>query len=395
MNSMKKLFYSLLFVPMLLAGCDDNSTTIDDGDGGKGNGGNKPAADFVVSPEEITVDAEGDVFDITVTSVGSYELVATASWINELTFGMMAVRPTTHTFRAARNSSGELREGLITFLNDKGDFVSVTVKQGPAAVTGGEVVGDWRDYDFVHHSLLFDFTGTWCGFCPMMAGAIERVQTLYPGRFYSVPLHGGGSDLDFSATTTFANRFGVKNFPTSVVDCRRFVENLSNIYDIDKAIISALDEQDSTYPVVTGAAINSKLDGYNLTVDATAYFKEKGTYKVYAMVLESGIRTTQTNYQSGDGTGVTENFLNDHVARLMLTSTGGVQQPVIEQNEEHTYQWTGYIDSSWNQDNLEILVYIEREFGTLPKLQSGNYGNYFVDNCAIAPIGVNYTLKVL
>jgi hypothetical protein len=38
-------------------------------------------------------------------------------------------------------------------------------------------------------------------------------------------------------------------------------------------------------------------------------------------------------------------------------------------------------------DNLEILVYVQRPFGSQPVIQSGNYGDYYVDNCVSLPVG--------
>lgn len=393
---MKKLLYALMFVPMLFAGCD-NGVSGDEGkgDGGNGgNGGNKPASDFSVDVTVVNVAAEGETFDVTVTSAYSYEVLSSESWITELTMSPFAARPNTHTFRAARNSSGAIREGEIWFRNEKDDYLTVKVNQGMTPPSSNEVEGDWREYEFFHYSLYLEFTGTWCGFCPMMAQSIERVQKLYPNTFHCIPMHDSQSTLAFDATSYYVSLYKIGGFPKGLVDGRVRLDNKDYTVDMDNSIINALKESWDNYPTVTGAAISSKLEGYNLTVDCTVYFKTPANYKVYAMVLESDIYTTQTSYTSGTG-GVLENYLNDHVGRAMLTGNNGTSLRVLDNTgEEHKWTWTKNIDSSWNQDNLEILVWVEREFGDLPRLQTDSFGNYFVDNCAIAKLGENYTLKV-
>ena len=37
---------------------------------------------------------------------------------------------------------------------------------------------------------------------------------------------------------------------------------------------------------------------------------------------------------------------------------------------------------------MTVLVYVQRAFGTLPVLTSGNYGGYFVDNAVSGYLGV-------
>ena len=36
---------------------------------------------------------------------------------------------------------------------------------------------------------------------------------------------------------------------------------------------------------------------------------------------------------------------------------------------------------------MRVFAYIQRTFGSFPRRQNGNFGDYFIDNCATAPVG--------
>ena len=404
---MKKLLFGLMMLPMLLVGCDDSSTVLGD-DGKDGNDGNdnpggtpSETVEYKLDKDYVVVAHGGETFDITVTANCKYDILCDG-WIKDLSGNLFAaVRPTVKSFSVGRNTAGKEREGYIifTFHTPDGDKdINVTVHQAYAPAEAGEVEGDWRNYDFVHHSLFLEFTGTWCGFCPLMARSVERVEKLYPDRFYCIAMHGGGSDLDFGSTDYFDGVYKLKsNYPRGVVDGRIKIEKIDYAPGLDEDIANAFKYTEETYPTVTGVSINSTLDDNQLHVDATVYFKAPGAYKVYAMLLESGIYTNQKTYVDGADEQYIPNWLNNNVARMMLTANMGQSYNLLQETDEADFSWDKTVKPEWNADNLSILVWVERDYGELPRNQSSDLTNLntFVDNCTIAPVGEKYTLKVI
>ena len=41
---------------------------------------------------------------------------------------------------------------------------------------------------------------------------------------------------------------------------------------------------------------------------------------------------------------------------------------------------------------MRVLVYIQKAFGSAPRIQSDNYGDYYVDNCAVVKLGEDLPL---
>ena len=50
------------------------------------------------------------------------------------------------------------------------------------------------------------------------------------------------------------------------------------------------------------------------------------------------------------------------------------------------------IPSSYNKDNLKILVYVLKQYGSQPIIRTANYGDYYVDNATSAAIGTTKDL---
>ena len=50
------------------------------------------------------------------------------------------------------------------------------------------------------------------------------------------------------------------------------------------------------------------------------------------------------------------------------------------------------IPNSYNKDNLRILVYVLKQYGSQPIIRTANYGDYYVDNATSAPLGTTKDL---
>ena len=339
---------------------------------------------FEINPTSFNVDASGGDISVVVTTNIGYHFTGAPDWISEknaTTKGMT----TTHVFTVAPNENTEQRKGVISFCNDNDVCIPVVVTQEAAEENNDEP--EWKDKEFYHRSLAMRFTATWCGYCPTMAETIKLAQKNMPGKIETVAIHGGGSNLEFAGNETLLSQYDIDGFPTGIIDGRFLLGNYDSSYGA-KLIESAVKETENVYSTQTGIAFNSSVSGQNLTVDLTLYLKKADAYKVTVIVTEDNIVGYQADYNNGEHS----DYVHNHIARIALTNLSGESFRTTEDASVKNFKYTTAIPSGYNKNNLRILVYVQRPFGSTV-IQSGDYGNYFVDNCASAKIGT--TLKLM
>jgi hypothetical protein len=202
-------------------------------------------------------------------------------------------------------------------------------------------------------------------------------------KLYYVNLHPSSSALAFSGTAVWENLYDVQGYPCAYIDGRRIVQNDATATAARK-IAEFVSETESNYPVATGIGISSSLSGSSLSVHVDVYSKQAEDYKITALVLESDIVHSQNNnYISA---GVDPNYVHDNIARIALTSSIG---DAFSAGKEDllSFDYTATIPSAYNKDNLSILVWVMRKYGTQTILRDADYGEYYVDNCRVAAVG--------
>jgi hypothetical protein len=152
------------------------------------------------------------------------------------------------------------------------------------------------------------------------------------------------------------------------------------------------EETGANYPAKSGIACKSTLDGTSLTVDLSLYFKEADDYMVTVLLLEDGI----VGYQNGGD----NNYRHDDVARLAVTSISGDAVKVENDCTVVNKTYTATVKSNWQAENLEVLVYVEKPYGSQSKVKGvsgasyGNYGDTYIDNCRVAKVGTEAPLEL-
>ena len=340
---------------------------------------------FELLDTEKEMSCLGGELKVRVRADVDYEYHFEADWIQDPE--SKAPRTREHKFVIEPNDLSEERTAVITFCS--GNLCKAFTVTQRAAGTSQD---DWKNDQFVHRSLAMRFTATWCGYCPMMGTAFESAKSQMSGALELVSLHGGDSDYEFSGTNTLANRFRVTGFPTGVVDARASIPNYNSTSATTTATVDVAKETQEAYPAKTGIAINSSLDGTDLTVDLSLYVKEADSYRVTVLLLEDGI----VGYQNGGS----NNYEHNDVARLALTSMDGETVRIAEDNQIWTNTYTAKIKSGWNADNLEVLVYVEKPYGEQQKVaevreaEYGKYGDTYIDNCRVVKVGTEATLEL-
>lgn len=340
---------------------------------------NQKGADyFTISPNSVEMEAEGGTFDVTVECSTSYHINSMPEWVTEI-----SATDGVHQFSVSANESDQQRNGVIVFCDELGTCLPMTVIQKEAR-PHTDSNGEWKTKAFRHQSLIMRFTATWCGYCPRMNKSVKRAQELYPGKIQHLALHASSSDLAFSGVNTLMNQYSITGYPTGIVDGRSLVEN----YPVETTagtIVNAVKETESVYGTKTGTGFFSTLTDRNLTLDVDVYAKEAGQYKLTVLLVEDGIINQQTDY---DEDTTHTDYVHDGVARIAVTNVTGDEFVLDTDLSSKSWHFENIsIPSSYKLENMRVLVYIQKAFGSQPVKQSADYGSYYVDNCATAPLG--------
>ena len=341
-------------------------------------------ATFDLLSTEKTMTAAGGEFVIEVYTDVSFEYHCDASWVH---------LPETKAPRTRKVSvqvdpnTAEERSAVITFCSGN-TCKAFNLTQRAA----GTEADDWKYDEFVHRSLAMRFTATWCGYCPYMGTAFDSAKSQMSGGLELLSLHGNQSDLQFSPTSTLANKYKVESYPTGIVDGRASIPNYNSTSLTASTAMGVAQETQETYPATSGIALSSTLDGTDLKVDLSVYFKEADSYRVVVLLLEDGI----VAYQNGGGS----NYTHNDVARLGITSISGDGVEVSKDYTVWTQSFSASLKSGWNPDNLKVLVYVEKPYGDQSRVKGvegaeyGNCGDTYIDNCRAVKVGETGALEL-
>ena len=242
---------------------------------------------------------------------------------------------------------------------------------------------EWASKEFWHRSLAMRFTATWCGYCPNLATGFALADSQYPNKIEQLNLHPTSSNLGFSGTSSLDNIFNVTGYPTGMIDYRRKIGN--RVYnDAAILVVSTVKETEKYYPVKTGTSFSSSVSGNTLNLNVKLYIKEKGDYKVTAVLLEDNI----IGYQNGGGS----SYNHSSIARVAITDITGDAVSTSEDNKTVSKNYTATIPSSCDKNNLRVLVYVLRQYGSQTIIRTADYGDYYVDNAISAAVGTTQDL---
>lgn len=242
---------------------------------------------------------------------------------------------------------------------------------------------DWAGKEFWHKSLGMRFTATWCGYCPNLATGFAKAVSQYPNKTEQLNLHPASSNLGFSGTSALSNIFNVTGYPTGMIDYRSRIGNYASD-DAATLVVDAVKETEKNYPVKTGISFSSSVSGSTLNLNVKLYIKEKGDYKVTAVLLEDNI----IGYQNGGG----DNYNHSSIARVAITDITGDAVSTSEDNKTVSKNYTATIPSSCDKNNLRVLVYVLRQYGSQTIIRTADYGDYYVDNAISAAVGTTQDL---
>ena len=207
-----------------------------------------------------------------------------------------------------------------------------------------------------------DYTGTWCGFCPGVAVAIEDLREL-TDNVAIVAIH--------KQTTTIPDPL---NYPR--------IAELQDMFNVDngfpKARINRLIDWPRPYVLgqVTSMAgsdtdvsiaVNSQLNGANLSVNVKVIYENGSTQgdKLVVYLLENGVVSPQANYfnetpghpYEGLGNPI-PNYVHNDGLRNSLSDLFGDAIPNLPAFEVLSKDYTFAVPSHYVGENLSFVVMI-------------------------------------
>jgi len=214
--------------------------------------------------------------------------------------------------------------------------------------------------------LVEDVTGTWCGWCPLMAYALEQKAVSTPNLIY-VGLHdrAGTTDPFHSPhSTAIRSNFGISAFPTALVN-RKSKADDSNVGSFIDASLGG--------NTSVGLAIESTLGASSIAVKCSAGFSDNyssSSMKMVCFLVEDQLVASQANYLSGNSSyaghpyflkpNPITNFVHHYVLREVgngaplgdpIPSASTVTDAVYVNN--YTINTSGY-----NAANLYVIAFV-------------------------------------
>lgn len=191
-ESLKKIIAPMLCLFLALASCSS-----DDSSGGPDG---PELEKLVLSTSNSTI-----VINESVT----FEVTLDGKEISDATIYIdgIAINSNSHTFT---------EKGIFTVIAKKAEtedsnIVKITVVENLDAINDAK--------KFKHRTLVEDFTGAWCQYCPLVAYDIEMLENSDPEKFQAIAIHNEDPfDFNKSVRRKFEAELGLDGYPFALTD---------------------------------------------------------------------------------------------------------------------------------------------------------------------------------
>ncbi len=246
-----------------------------------------------------------------------------------------------------------------------------------------KIAGETHEWSKLH--LIADFTSQYCLNCPTMIASLETFQTNNPDKTIIAAFHPNSTDYadayGIALASSYMTKFDITGLPTAVFNLHSnavatsALSSLQNVYET----------QEQDYPAVCGVAIESTYDASSLSLSVTAKITSNEEIKVRYLILL--LESDVYGYQLGADNLV---LYHDHIVRAALSNNVYGEKlnsgSALTIGTEYTATKTTTLDSSWDVDNMDIIV--------CALISEDSDKTYFVTNCNTCPLGesVDYLL---
>jgi thiol-disulfide isomerase/thioredoxin len=209
--------------------------------------------------------------------------------------------------------------------------------------------------------VIEDYTGTWCGFCPAVALAIDTAKVA-TNHISVVAIHETGASLPdpmhFERVQDLKDAFGIGGLPQARLNRK---QKWLDPYNVNDVLAMAGTDTD------LAIAIDSKITGANLTIDVKVVYASGSVTgdKIVVYLVESGIIYAQANYFNatsghpleGHGNPIPD-FVHNDALRNSLSDIFGDAITETPAYAEFKKQYSLEIPAEYNVDNLAVVVMV-------------------------------------
>lgn len=212
---------------------------------------------------------------------------------------------------------------------------------------------------FVRRTLITQFTGLGCGYCPFMIAAMEDVRKSaeYADKSVLAACHTYGGD-PYQPDVPLDYAMGVSTYPYVNFDFQTGVGNNgynNNVSNIKQAIDKSL-----SVDAGAGISVGMEVAGNKLVARVTVKAARSGSFRVGAWVLEDGLTGTQLNNgMKGDYDFNTHNNVIRHVnSRYSGSDYSGHEVGALAAGGTGEHLFTMTLDESWVVKNCHVIFFV-------------------------------------
>ena len=203
--------------------------------------------------------------------------------------------------------------------------------------------------------LIEDFIGTWCGYCPRVAYAIDQVNNQTTDATV-VAIHRGSDPYNFTGASALETQIGLEGYPTAMLN-----RTIEWTYPEPSYVSQAVNLTSGANPYL-GIALVTSTTGNTSSVEVKVKFgKTFSNLKVVVYALENDLIYNQTNYTAYyGGTSTINNFEHDHVLRAVLSSSilGESITGSTAYDDEFTKTFTHTIPAGQVAANVKYVAFV-------------------------------------
>lgn len=210
-------------------------------------------------------------------------------------------------------------------------------------------------------------TGTWCGWCPRGAVAMENSAREYKGFFQGIAVHNG----DPMVVANYNSGIGtlISGYPSALVDRQTDIDP----GDIPASFLQRLAIEPKAI-LTNGATYDATTNTLDVSITVDISEDINNDWKIACTLVENHVTGTssgynQSNYYAGGGNGVMGGYENlpsqvpaadmvyDDVARAISPNfTGYVGFTDINQSgNTKTFNFTFQLDPNWKTEDMHIV----------------------------------------
>lgn len=269
--------------------------------------------------------------------------------------------------------------------------------------------------------LVEEWTGTWCGWCPIGIWGMDEMNKNYPDDFVGIAIHGDDDMEDYEYITSLARRGYASNFPGALVDRMAQVQpspdNLKLAVELlggnrgfgDISIEAKYVDEKETMLQIDGSA--------KITYDPAEVnpLLASSKYRVAFVITENKVPGVQNNNFAGGRNGKCGGWENKRssvsweysdVARKIDTFDGieGLLPDVMEKDKEYTFSHNIKLPSAVkvgsNIDIVAILIngttgYVENAVKIAGPLRAASIDDIAADGASsVKVIGGNGVVEI-